>query len=227
MAREEWNEMKVRAALRCPLPGITAQVTMSPRPRPIRPPDGVPPRQAGVLILLYPVGGQLHMVFTVRPTHLNHHAGQVSFPGGGWEKGDTSLAETALRETREELGIPTAEIEVLGPLTPLYVPTSHNLVHPFVALAPRRPAFQPDPLEVAELLEVPLATFRDPTIRGEDQMERDGQEVVVPYYAVGHHKIWGATAAILAEFLALLNAQPEPPMPDFPGDSDASTLSAI
>ncbi|MBC7227202.1 MAG: CoA pyrophosphatase [Thermoflexales bacterium] len=193
--------------MRRPLPGIAAQVTMAPRPRPFRPPDGSNPRQAGVLVLLYPVDGQLHLVFTVRPTNLDYHAGQVSFPGGGWEEGDASLAETALRETREELGIPTGEIEVLGPLTPLYVPASHNMVHPFVALTPRRPAFQPDPLEVAELLEVPLATFRDPALRGEDRMERDRLEVVIPYYAVGGYKIWGATAVILAEFLALLEGR--------------------
>lgn len=181
---------------------------MAPRPRPFRPPDGSTPRQAGVLVLLYPVGGRLHLVFTVRPTNLDHHAGQVSFPGGGWEEGDTSLMETALRETREELGIPTGEIEVLGPLTPLYIPASHNMVHPFVALAPHRPAFQPDPLEVAELLEVPLATFRDLAVRREDRVERDGLEMVIPYYAVGSHKIWGATAVILAEFLALLEEGP-------------------
>ncbi|MGB9775336.1 MAG: NUDIX hydrolase [Anaerolineae bacterium] len=202
----EWGEAEVRAAMRRPLPGPAAQITMAPRPRPFRPPDGSTPRQAGVLLLLYPIGGRLHLVLTVRPANLEHHAGQVSLPGGGWEEGDASLAETALRETSEELGIPTGEIEVLGPLTPLYIPVSHNLVHPFVALAPGRPAFQPDPLEVAELLEVPLATFRNPAIRGEDRMERDGLEVVIPYYAVGGHKIWGATAIILAEFLALLDS---------------------
>ena len=202
----DWSEAEVRAAMQRPLPGMAAQVTMAPRPRPFRPPDGSTPRQAGVLVLLYPVGGRLHLVFTVRPANLDHHAGQVSFPGGGWEEGDTSLAETALRETREELGISAEGIEVLGPLTPLYIPVSHNMVHPFVALAPRRPTFQPDPLEVAALLEVPLATFRDPSIRGEDRMERDGLEVVIPYYAVRGHKIWGATAIILAEFLALLDS---------------------
>lgn len=185
---------------------MVAQITMAPYPRPFYPPNGATPRQAGVLLLLYPVGSRLHLVFTVRPAHLDYHAGQVSFPGGGWETGDVSLMETALRETQEELGISAEGIEVLGPLTPLYVPPSRNMVHPFVALAPRRPAFRPDPLEVAELLEVPLATFRDPAIRGEDRIKQNGLEVVIPYYAVGGHKIWGATASILAEFLALLNS---------------------
>lgn len=204
--RREWGEAEIRAAMRRPLPGMAAQVTMAPRPRPFHPPEGSTPRQAGVLLLLYPVRGHLHLVFTVRTPHLDYHAGQVSFPGGGWEDGDASLMETALRETREELGISSEEIEELGPLTPLYIPPSHNMVYPFVALAPRRPAFRPDPLEVAELLEVPLATFRDPAIRGEDRIEQGGLEMVIPYYAVRGHKIWGATAIILAEFLALLES---------------------
>lgn len=204
--RREWGEAEIRAAMRRPLPGMAAQVTMAPRPRPFHPPDGSTPRQAGVLLLLYPVRGHLHLVFTVRTAHLDYHAGQVSFPGGGWEEGDASLMETALRETREELGISAEGIEVLGPLTPLYIPPSHNMVHPFVAFAPRRPAFRPDPLEVAALLEVPLATFRDPAIRGEDRIEQNGLEMVIPYYAVCGYKIWGATAIILAEFLALLES---------------------
>lgn len=204
--RREWGEAEIRAAMRRPLPGMAAQITMAPRPRPFHPPDGFTPRQAGVLLLLYPVRGHLHLVFTVRTAHLDYHAGQVSFPGGGWEEGDASLMETALRETREELGISAEGIKVLGPLTPLYIPPSHNMVHPFVAFAPRRPAFRPDPLEVAELLEVPLATFRDPAIRGEDRIEQNRLEMVIPYYAVCGYKIWGATAIILAEFLALLES---------------------
>lgn len=204
--RREWGEAEIRAAMRRPLPGMAAQVTMAPRSRPFHPPDGSTPRQAGVLLLLYPVRGHLHLVFTVRTAHLDYHAGQVSFPGGGWEEGDASLMETALRETREELGISAEGIEVLGPLTPLYIPPSHNMVHPFVAFAPRRPAFRPDPLEVAAPLEVLLATFRDPAIRGEDRIEQNGLEMVIPYYAVCGYKIWGATAIILAEFLALLES---------------------
>ena len=88
---------RVRAAMRLPLPGIQAQIKMAPQPRPFRPAEGVEPRQAGVLLLLYPVRGALHLVLTVRTSHLNHHSGQISLPGGGWEAGDDSLQETALR----------------------------------------------------------------------------------------------------------------------------------
>ncbi len=95
--KREWGEAEVRAAMQRPLPGMAAQVTMAPRPRPFRPPDGSTPRQAGVLVLLYPVGGRLHLVFTVRTANLDHHAGQVSFPGGGGGEGEAALAGTARR----------------------------------------------------------------------------------------------------------------------------------
>ena len=198
----------VRAAMRGPLPGPRAQVTMAPCPRPLNPFPGVEPRQAGVLLLLYPIHGVLHLVLTVRTPDLNHHSGQISLPGGGWEEGDASLQETALREAQEEIGVATGRLEILGPLTPLYIPSSNNVVHPFVAYAPRRPVFHPDPREVGELLEAPLHLLLDPTTRREEDWMWRGAALRVPYYAIGEHKVWGATAIVLAEFLALLAQSP-------------------
>lgn len=197
----------VRAAMRGPLPGFMAQLTMAPRPRPFSPPPGVEPRQAGVLLLLYPIHGVLHLVLTVRTSDLNHHSGQVSLPGGGWEQGDASLQETALREAQEEIGIVTDELELLGPLTSIYVPPSNNIVYPFVACASQRPTFHPDLQEVAELLEVSLHLFLDPATRREEDWTWRGAPLHVPFYAVGEHKVWGATAIILAEFLALVKRE--------------------
>jgi len=197
----------VRAALRGLLPGLEAQITMAPRPRPFSPPPGVKARQAGVLLLLYPMHGVLHLVLTVRTASLNHHSGQISLPGGGWEEEDASFQATALREAQEEIGIVTDTLELLGSLTPLYVPPSHNIVHPFVAHTPQRPAFQPDPQEVAELLEVPLRLLLDPATRREEDWMWRGEPLHVPFYAVGEHKVWGATAIILAEFLELVKRQ--------------------
>jgi 8-oxo-dGTP pyrophosphatase MutT (NUDIX family) len=148
----------------------------------------------------------LHIVLTVRSAGLNHHGGQVSFPGGGWEEGDAALQETALREACEELGVCREIVEVLGPLTPLYVPPSNNLVHPYVAYAPERPNFCPDANEVAQLLEVPLPHFFDPQVRRVERWERNGAPLDVPFFAFGEVKIWGATAIMLAEFLAAITA---------------------
>lgn len=197
----------VRAAMKHPLPGPWAQVTMAPRPRTLRPAKDATPREAGVLLLIYPLNEGPHLVLTVRTPNLNHHSGQISLPGGGWEAQDDSMRETALRETEEELGVDTADIEILGPLTPLYIPPSNNCVHPFVALVSHRPNFHPDPIEVADLLEVPLSLLVDPTTRHEEEWIWRDVPLHVPFYAVGEHKVWGATAIILAEFLALLDRE--------------------
>ncbi len=195
---------QVRAALRQPLPGLRAQVTMAPSPCLFEPPAGVEPRQAGVLLLLYPIGDALHLVLTVRTSGLEHHGGQIALPGGGWEEGDASLRETALREAQEEIGVVADTLEIIGALTPLYVPTSHNVIHPFVAYTPCRPDFRLDTREVAALLEVSLSLLLDPATRREEDWFWHGTTLHVPFYAVGEHKIWGATATVLAEFLALL-----------------------
>ncbi len=197
----------VRVAMHGPLPGIEAWITMAPQPRPFRPPPGAAePRQAGVLLILYPIHGALYLVLTVRTSGLEHHSGQISLPGGGWEERDSSLQETALREAQEEIGIAAEGLEVLGSLTPLYVPTSNNLVHPFVAYISQRPIFRLDPKEVAELLDVSLSLLLDPATRREEDWIWSGIPLHIPFYAVGEHKVWGATAIMLAEFLALFPA---------------------
>ncbi len=195
---------QVHAAMRRPLPGEAAQRTLAPQARPFALPPGAAPRRAAVLLLLYPHEGALHLALTLRPAGLAHHGGQVSLPGGGWEEGDASLQDTARREAGEELGICGGGLELLGPLTPLYVPPSNNLVHPFVAYSPERPAFRPDPREVEELLEAPLAHFLDPANRREETWVREGLRRRVPFFALGPHRVWGATAIILAEFTAVV-----------------------
>ncbi len=203
---------QVRRGLRGPLPGLPAQMRMSPQPRPgaerILDPD-LTCRHAGVLILLYPcprpcaVGGEaLCLVLTRRSGKVSNHQGQISFPGGSMEPGETAVA-AALREAWEELRIPPTALEVIGELSPLYIPRSGFCVHPVVAYAPERPAFSPCAEEVAEVIEVPLAHLLDPLTRREETWLIHGEPVRVPFYAIGPHKVWGATAMVLAELLAL------------------------
>ncbi len=200
-----WTVEDFRQALREPLPGLGAQLRMSPRPRPTRPwPPGHSPRRAGVLLLLYPDKGEWRFPLTLRTEGLATHQGQVSLPGGAWEPGDPNLQHTALRETEEELGVPAETLQVLGKLTPLYIPPSDFCIHPFVAVVDAPPAFQPDPTEVAQVLETPLRALLDPAVRQWEERPVRGVLSRIPYFAIGEHKVWGATAMVLAEFAACL-----------------------
>ena len=195
----------IRQALSRPLPGRVAQMRMSTQPRPgleVRPP-GHQPRQGGVLILLYPKDGHLHFPLTRRTETLGDHKGQISLPGGARE-GVEPLEWTALRETHEELGVDPRSVKVLGGLTPLYIFHSDYCITPYVAARPTRPAFVPDPVEVAELLEVPLLTLLDPAIRREEEWVLHEALTRVPFYQIGEHKVWGATAMVLSEFETVL-----------------------
>jgi 8-oxo-dGTP pyrophosphatase MutT (NUDIX family) len=197
----------VRSALQQPRPGLAAQARMLP----LRlkgneaPPNSSRGQQAGVLVLVYPVDAAPHFVLTRRTETVQNHKGQISLPGGARE-GDESLTLTALREAHEELGIITGGLEILGTLTPLYVGVSDYLITPVVAVAPQRPQFHPDPIEVAEVIEAPLGVLLDPNARIEEDWEIRGYTVHVPFFKIGSHKVWGATAMMLAEFAALLES---------------------
>ncbi|WP_397547251.1 NUDIX hydrolase [Rhodothermus marinus] len=198
----------LRRRLAGPLPGTTAQLQMAPEyrqtPEQLRI-EGKPCREAGVLALLFPEQERPHLLLVERPSHLKEHGGQIGFPGGRREPGET-LQETALREAHEELGLPPERIELLGALTPLYIPVSNFCVHPFVGAIAPLPELRPCPEEVQAVLRVPLAALLDPAGRRRERWTIRGRDVMVPFFAVGSHRIWGATAMMLAELLALLTA---------------------
>ena len=203
-------EASLRTAM-ARLPGSEAQLRMSPNPRmpwdPSRFPDGG--RDAAALLLLYPLADDWHLLLTVRGSDLRHHTGQVSLPGGRVDAGE-SIEAAALREAAEEVGVSPDAVRIIGQLTPVQIPVSGYVLHPLVGIADARPEFNPDNWEVARLIEVPLQALRDTSIvqLARQTREVDGRvdEIDVPYFAVEGEQVWGATAMVLAEFLALLES---------------------
>jgi 8-oxo-dGTP pyrophosphatase MutT (NUDIX family) len=109
-----------------------------------------------------------------------------------------------LRELEEELGVPAARVELLGPLTPLYLFVTNFHVLPWLAVARTRPPFRPSPAEVVEVIELPLALLQDPAGIVRDRRVERGIAFAAPHWACGPHRIWGATGMLLAELAALL-----------------------
>ncbi|PID91401.1 MAG: coenzyme A pyrophosphatase [Bacteroidetes bacterium] len=196
-----WQEV-----LAGPLPGKRAQQKMEPEHR-MNPGRAGKPIDAAVLVLMYPLDRSTAVVFIKRNSYDGPHSAQISFPGGMKEHSDTDLAATALRETREELGI-VEEPVVLGPLSPLFIPVSNFMVYPFLGLLEKRPDFQPDPSEVAYVIEAGIPVLLAPETPRQERWLLHGQEVDVPFYQIGKEKIWGATAMILSEFLQLAAGLP-------------------
>ncbi|MFB0565795.1 MAG: CoA pyrophosphatase [Candidatus Aminicenantaceae bacterium] len=197
----------LKKELKGPKPGLIAQLKMVTNPRPG---DQMYSEvedssfKAGVLVLLYPWRNQLHLVLTRRTDRVEFHQGQISFPGGRQEPGE-SFEQAALREAREELEILPESIRILGELTPLYIPPSNYCIYPVVATANKRPDFRPSLLEVAEVIEVPLGHLLDPQNTLKETWTIRSSDVMVPFYFFKGHKIWGATAMVIAELLELLD----------------------
>jgi 8-oxo-dGTP pyrophosphatase MutT (NUDIX family) len=160
-------------------------------------------RPAAVLVPVVRREKELTVLFTRRTAHLHDHAGQISFPGGRTEPGDAGAAETAMRETREEIGLTAERVEVLGEL-PQYVTVTGYRVTPVVGLVTPPLDLRPDDFEVAEVFEAPLAFLLDSANHQRNHVLFDGRERY--YYAIPYqtHYIWGATAGMLMNLHAYL-----------------------
>lgn len=165
-------------------------------------------RPAAVVVLLYPHDGEWHLPLTLRPKHLNDHAGQISLPGGAKEPGETD-EQCALREMDEELGVASAGIHVVGRLSELFVYASNFLVQPFVAVTAGTPEFLPNPIEVDELLEMPIVHLFDAANYGSHTITRRAIAFKAPSILYRNHHIWGATAMILSELTSVLSGMLE------------------
>ena len=188
------------------LPGAAAQAHLAPSPR-RKWPDGFREeliRHAAGLLLVFPTtDNAAHILLTVRADTLGRHGGQVSLPGGVVDAGET-FEQTALREAREEVGLSTSLVRVLGALTPLDIPVSGFRLHPIVGVSERRPQLTPAAREVARILEPAIDSLMAPDCVVHTRRARDGVAMTVPGFHLEGVEIWGATAMVLAEFLSLL-----------------------
>jgi 8-oxo-dGTP pyrophosphatase MutT (NUDIX family) len=195
-----------------PLPGPAAQRRFAPLPMLEGwQPDDEPPsaRAAAALILIYPGADGPTVALTERHTHLPHHPGQISLPGGAIDPGEQPAA-AALRETEEEIGVPRRDVQLVGALSRLWIPQSNFVLRPFVGVTSELPRFEPHPHEVADIIPAPLAILRDRQRTRWTRRERPGRTIDFPYFDVNGRIIWGATAMVLSEFVCLWDPEHAP-----------------
>ncbi|MFC2040925.1 NUDIX hydrolase [Chloroflexota bacterium] len=156
---------------------------------------------SAVLIPIYLKQGEYYILFTKRTETVKDHKGQISFPGGACEKHDETLFDTALRETTEEIGLPAEKVKLLGELDDFPTSTSNYIISPFVAAIQRPYPLKIDPIEVEEIIEIPISALLDKDCLSQETEIIDGQEVTAYFYNYQGKVVWGATARILAQFL--------------------------
>ena len=156
---------------------------------------------SAVLIPIFSKRGQYHLLFTKRTETVKNHKGQISFPGGAYEDEDGTLVNTALRECTEEISLRAEDTEILGELDDFFTIGSGYIISPFVAAIPWPYSFKLDPIEVEEIVEVPISALLNKDCLRQDSDTIDGQVVTTYFYHYQGQVIWGATARILTQFL--------------------------
>jgi 8-oxo-dGTP pyrophosphatase MutT (NUDIX family) len=159
---------------------------------------------ASVLVLLYPKDGDYCVLLNKRSEEVEHHKGEISFPGGARDPEDADSLDTALRETQEEMGILRDDVTILGEMDEVATRSLFR-VNVFAGAIEHSYRFQPSVDEIAEVVEFPVKALRDPASRRWETRWQDGAAVTTYSYAFGNHLVFGATARILQQFLELLN----------------------
>ena len=198
---------KLSAVLQEELPGEVAQFKMAPVARKRiaeMPVNDASVRKAAVMIPLFRNVDSDCLLLTVRSIYEGVHSGQVSFPGGKFDENESDPILVALREMEEEVGVKSEKIRILGSLSPLYIPVSKMYVQPIVAWV-HEPMWEANKNEVAQILEMPIHhMFQHNVIKKKNMEFSPGNSVEVPYFDIQGHTVWGATAMMISEFLAVL-----------------------
>jgi len=167
------------------------------------PREGQVDRASAVLAPLYEHEGETWVVLTRRSSALRVHSGEVSFPGGGQEPGE-DLRDTARREACEEVGLPPADVELIGELDHLSTITSNSFIVPYVGALPGRPHLVPNPAEVDAVLHVALSELLDPAHFREELWDLFGVDRPIWFFELVGDTVWGATAAMLRQLLGIV-----------------------
>lgn len=202
MLQFEFRKIKaqIRDALTHELPGEKAHRLLLPRGRELNPKTDIATLQSSVLMLLFPIDDQINTCLIRRPATMRNHAGQIAFPGGRYENSDQDLIQTALRESNEETGTDSSNIEILGALTPLYVQVSNFTINPFIGWTDKMPDFKIDKREVDELVIIPIDQFSHHSSSQLREVSTIYGVIEVPGFYIDELFIWGATAMIISEF---------------------------
>lgn len=182
------------------MPGIKAHNIMTPERRGLYKNSTISTTESAILILLYKKNNQIYFPIIKRQIYNGHHSGQMAFPGGKFEKSDTSLIETALRETEEEIGVNQNKIKVLGVLSELLIPITNMKVLPVLGFLESEPEFSINKHEVDALFNINIIDLINPDTKNNEIWNLRGNDFNVPFYNMQNQKVWGATAMMLSEF---------------------------
>jgi 8-oxo-dGTP pyrophosphatase MutT (NUDIX family) len=201
--------LKIKLAISKPLPGTAAQYLMAPKVRKSSEEllkENTDYRNSSVLLLLFPdKEGTMSTIFIERPLNNSVHSGQIALPGGKVDDTDVNFRYTALREAEEEIGVPKNNVEIIGMLTPLYVPASNFLIHPHIGITYDTPEFNPNPAEVKSLL--PLTIDKLISLMPETATFNTSYgQLSAPGFKIGKHHMWGATSMIVSEFREMIRS---------------------
>ena len=167
----------------------------------------VNPREAAVMMLLYPKNQEMHLALILRNTYKGVHSSQIAFPGGKTEPEDASIEHTALRETHEEIGISPDKINIIRPFSPVYIPPSNFMVYPFLGYSNQELNFVEEESEVAAMIELSLQDFLDDTIIVNKMMATSySAKISVPAFKIADYYVWGATAMMMSELKEVLKS---------------------
>ncbi|MDO6801899.1 CoA pyrophosphatase [Wenyingzhuangia sp. 1_MG-2023] len=198
--------LKIEQLKKTPLPGISAHRELAPYQRPVFTEYNIPndAKKAAVLVLFYPNKNTTNILLTQRAVYKGTHSNQISFPGGKKDLTDSTLKETALRETLEEVGVVKEQIDVLKQLSTIYIPQSNFSVNPYIGIATENPIFKTN-YEVEQIIEFPVKVLLNPKNLATFPISTGKfKNIEVPCFQYQNHFIWGATAMILNEVKEVL-----------------------